>query len=417
MTAPCLHPQLVKNLQVLYQDLHQNPELPLQEHRTAERVALRLRMLDYEVTEHVGGTGVVGILRRGEGPVVMLRSELDALPLLEKTGLPYASTVRATGLDGLETAVMHACGHDMHITCLIGAATLLAQATDAWSGTLMLVFQPAEELACGAQNMVDDGLFDRFPTPDVVLGQHVIPAPAGTIGYGSGAIMAAMDAAQVVLHGRGGHGSRPETTVDPVLMAAHIVTRLQGVVSREIAASETAVVTVGRLAAGTKDNIIPDTAELGISVRSFSTSTRTTIRRAIERIIRSEADASAAPRPPEVTWNIAAPVTENDPDATALTIASLTSHFGEQCITVMPPVTGSEDVGVFGAACKAPTVFWFLGGLDPADFAAAVEEGRQDSLPTNHSPHFAPVVEPTLHTGIQALVVAATAWLGAPDER
>ncbi|WP_405651440.1 amidohydrolase [Streptomyces sp. NBC_01386] len=405
--------QLTENLEVLYRDLHQHPELPLQEHRTAERVAQTLGMLGYDVTEHVGGTGVVGILRSGEGPVVMLRSELDALPVQEKTGLPYASTARAIGPDGRDTAVMHACGHDMHITCLIGAATLLAQATDAWSGTVMLVFQPAEELARGARDMVDDGLFDRFPTPDIVLGQHIVPYPAGTIAYGSGTVMAAMDAASVVLHGRGGHGSSPENTIDPVLMAAHVITRLQGIVAREVAASERAVVTVGRLQAGTKDNIIPDTAELGVNVRSFSAATRSTVRQAIERIVQGEADASGAPKPPEVEWTIEAPATENDPEATATTVAALAAHFGDGCVTEVPPVSASEDVGVFGTACGAPTVFWFLGCLDPADCAAAAQGTGLKSQLTNHSPHFAPLIRPTLPAGIQALVTAAMTWLGS----
>lgn len=282
----------------LYRDLHEHPELSLQEHRTARQVAEFLRPLGFEVTENVGGTGVVGLLRNGDGPVVMLRSDLDALPVREDTGLTYASTVRATGADGQEVPVMHACGHDMHITCLLGAATLLAESAGTWSGTLLAVFQPAEELARGAQDMVDDGLFERFPVPDVVLGQHVAPLPAGTIAYGSGPIMAATDTANVVLHGRGGHGSRPESTIDPVLMAAHVITRLQGIIPREIAASEAAVLTVGRLQAGTKDNIIPDRAELGINVRSYTEQTRSLIRSAIERVLHAEAEASAAPEPP-----------------------------------------------------------------------------------------------------------------------
>ncbi|WP_406502856.1 amidohydrolase [Streptomyces sp. NBC_01602] len=400
----------------IYRDLHEHPELSLQEHRTAQRVAAFLRPLGFDVTEHVGGTGVVGVLRRGDGPVVMLRADMDALPVQEKTGLPYASTARARDADGHDVPVMHACGHDMHVTCLLGAAALLAAPARPWSGTLLAVFQPAEELARGAQDMVDDGLFQRFPTPDIVLGQHVGPLPAGTLAYGTGPIMAAMDTANVILHGRGGHASRPESTIDPVLMAAHIVTRLQGIIPREIPAAESAVLTVGRLQAGTKDNIIPDRAELGINVRSYTPATRTAIRSAIERVIHSEAEASAAPKPPEIDWTCAAPPTVNAPDATLSTVAALTAHFGEHNVVEQPPITASEDVGVFGQACEAPTVFWFFGGLAPEAFAGALQQGRPESLPTNHSPHFAPVIEPTLSTGVQALVVAAQTWLSQPEQ-
>ncbi|MGI5441709.1 amidohydrolase [Streptomyces shenzhenensis] len=396
----------------LYRDFHQHPELSLQEHRTAAWVAEFLRPLGYEVTEKVGGTGVVAVLRRGDGPVVMLRADLDALPVQEKTGLAYASTVKGTDINGNDVPVMHACGHDVHITCLLGAAALLAGPAATWSGTLMLVFQPAEELARGAQAMVDDGLFERFANPDVILGQHVAPLPAGVIAYGTGAFMAANDTANVVLYGRGGHGSRPESTIDPVLMAAHVVTRLQGIIPREVPAAEAAVLTVGRLQAGTKDNIIPDQAELGINIRSYSPAVREVVRRAVERVIHAESAASAAPRHPEIEWSCTTPATVNDPAATEVTVAALAEHFGADRVAPMPPVTASEDVGVFGQACGAPTVFWFLGGLHPQEFAAAVADGLQDSLPTNHSPHFAPVIDPTLTVGVKALVVAATAWLG-----
>ncbi|MFE2441939.1 amidohydrolase [Streptomyces sp. NPDC021218] len=404
--------QLTDRLADIYRDLHQHPELSLQEHSTAKLVADFLRPLGFEVTEKVGGTGVVGVLRRGTGPVVMLRADLDALPVEEKTGLSYASTVRATDADGQEVPVMHACGHDMHTTCLLGAATLLAQDPSTWSGTLLVVFQPAEELACGARDMVDDGLFQRFPKPDIVLGQHVGPLPAGIIAYAAGPMMASMDTAKVVLHGRGGHGSLPESTVDPVLMAAHVVTRLQGIVSREIAASENAVVTVGRLQAGTKDNIIPDTAELGISVRSFSETTRDTVRQAIERVVHGEAQASSAPRPPQVEWTGAAPAVVNAPDATEATVAAFAEHFGEQHLVKQAPVPASEDVGVFGQACGAPTVFWFFGGVETQAFTSTDEGNGFRNVTTNHSPYFAPVIEPTLTTGVQALVVAARRWLG-----
>ncbi len=406
--------ELSTRLADFYRDLHQHPELSLREHRTARCLAGALRPLGYEVAEQIGGTGVVGLLRNGDGPVVMLRADFDALPVEEETGLPYASTVRAAGDDGQEVPVMHACGHDMHATCLLGAAAVLARTGGAWSGTLLVVFQPAEELARGARDMVGDGLFLRFPKPDIVLGQHLGPLPAGMIGHASGPIMAASDSAKVVLYGRGGHGSRPESTVDPVLMAANVVSRLQGIVAREVPPAETAVVTVGRLQAGTKDNIIPGTAELGINVRTYSPQTRDLVRTAIERIVRGEATASAAPRPPDLTWTISAPLLVSEPAATEATVAAFARHFGGQRLLPMPLVSASEDVGIFGEAADVPTVFWFWGGLDAETALAALRDGRIDSLPGNHSPHFAPVIEPTLSTGIQTLAVAARTWFATP---
>jgi hippurate hydrolase len=291
-----LDPELAGRLGGLYQQSHRDPELSLQERQTAARVTAALPSTGVEVTAGVGGTGVVAVLRNGPGPVVMLRADMDALPVAEDTGLPYASTKRTVDAAGLTVPVAHACGHDMHTTCLVGAVELLLRARAEWSGTVVAVFQPAEELACGAQAMVNDGLFDRFPRPAIVLSQHVGPLPAGTIGHGQGPLMAGADSVQVTLFGRGGHGSRPEDTVDPVLMAAAIVLRLQGVVAREVASTEQAVVTVGRLQAGTKDNVIPETAELGINMRTYSTLVREQVRAAIERIVRAEAAASNAIR-------------------------------------------------------------------------------------------------------------------------
>ncbi|MFI6874276.1 amidohydrolase [Streptomyces sp. NPDC050400] len=404
-----------EDLAGLYQDLHRHPELSRQEHRSAALLAGRLRAAGVdEVTEGVGGTGVVGVLRGGDGPVVMLRADFDALPVEEKTGLPYASEQRGVDADGTDVPVMHACGHDMHAACLVGAATLLAGAREQWRGTVLLVFQPAEELGCGARDMVDDGLFDRFPAPSIVLGQHVAPLPAGFVGHGSGPVMAAADSLNITLYGRGGHGSRPEATVDPVLMAANVVTRLQGVVSREVPPAESAVVTVGRLQAGTKDNIIPDSAGLGVNIRSATEPTRALVRAAVERIVRAEAAASGAPREPDLAWSGAVPALVSDPAATATTLAAFTDHFGAERIMPMPPVNASEDVGVFGESLGVPTVFWFWGGLDTQTVVSALQEGRLDELPGNHSPFFAPLIEPTLSTGVEALTVAAMTWLDTP---
>ncbi|HEX4222868.1 MAG TPA: amidohydrolase [Pseudonocardiaceae bacterium] len=397
-------PDLVAELSEVYRDLHQHPELSLREFRTADLLANALRPLGFDVTTGVGGTGVVGVLRNGDGPVAMLRADIDALPVAEKTGLPYASTVRAVDDEGDEVPVAHACGHDMHATCLLGAATLLARSRDSWSGTALIVFQPAEEVALGALNMIKDGLFERFPKPDIVLGQHVSPLPAGMIGHGSGPLMAATESVRVTLYGRGGHGSTPELTVDPILMAAHVVVRLQGIVSREVPARERAVVTVGRLQAGTKDNIIPETAELGINIRTFTDETRNTVHAAIERIVRAEAAASGAPREPDLAWTAGTPVLACDPEAAATTLAAFTRHFDQQRLLAMQPVNASEDVGVFGTAAGVPTVYWFFGGYDYAKHTF-------DQVPFNHSPEFAPDIEPTLSTGIEALIVAALAWL------
>jgi hippurate hydrolase len=403
--------ELTARLADFYRDLHAHPELSGAEYRTAGLVAAALAPLGFEVTENIGGTGVAGVLRNGDGPVVMLRADFDALPVEELTGLPYASKVRAPGEDGREVPVMHACGHDMHAACLLGAATVLAGHQETWSGTLLVVFQPAEEQVRGAREMVADGLFERCAVPDVVLGQHLAPLPAGVVGFASGPVMAAGDSAQVTLYGRGGHASRPESAIDPVLMAAHVVTRLQGIVSREVPPAETAVVTVGRLQAGTKDNIIPEEAELGLNIRAFSTAVRDRLQSSIERIVNAEAAASGAPRPPLVTWTLSAPLLVSDPEATEATVAAFRRHFGDQRLMPMPQVNASEDVGHFGAAAGAPTVFWFWGGLEAETVLTALAEGRLDSLPGNHSPHFAPVIEPTLTTGIQALTVAARAWL------
>ncbi|HEX7354435.1 MAG TPA: amidohydrolase [Mycobacteriales bacterium] len=401
----------------VYRDLHVHPELSFQEHRTAALVADRLTTLGYEVTTGVGRTGVVGVLRNGEGPTALLRADMDALPVLEKTGLPYASTVRGVDPDGLDVPVMHACGHDMHVTCLLGAADELAADRTAWSGNLVLVFQPAEELGGGAQGMVDDGLFERFPRPDVVLGQHVGPMPAGLIGLHAGPAFAAADALRITLHGRGGHGSRPEAAIDPVVMAAATVMRLQTVVSRDVAATDPAVVTVGAIRAGTKSNIIPDEAELLLSVRSFDEKVRASVLASIRRVVEAEAAASGATEPPEIVMNEGFPVLVNDPAASERTRAALAARFDPAFVVDPGTVTGSEDVGIFGTAAGVPTVYWILGGADHSHFAGADSVEQMATLvrdlPANHSPLFAPVIEPTISTGVAALVTAAQAWLPA----
>ena len=396
----------------LYRDLHRHPELSFRETRTAAIAAERLRAAGFATTEGVGRTGVVGVLRNGPGPTALLRADMDALPVLEDTGLEYASTARGVDRDGHDVPIAHACGHDVHVSCLVGATAELAAARDTWSGTLLAVFQPAEELATGARAMIDDGLYDRFGRPDVVLGQHVAPLPAGMLALRAGPAFAGTDSMRITLHGSGGHGSRPETTVDPIVMAAATVMRLQTVVSREIAGTDTAVLTIGTLRAGTKENIIPDRAELGLNIRSYDPAVRERILAAVERITRAEAAASDAPAEPDFELIDSFPVLVNDEAAVARTRPVL----GEVAPVVDPGlVTGSEDVGLFATEAGVPCVYWILGGADPAAFAGATS--REELLagvaaqPSNHSPFYAPVVEPTLSVGVAALVAAARHWL------
>jgi len=401
------------DLEALYKDIHSHPELSLQETRTAGLAAERLNAAGYEVTEQIGGTGVVGLLKNGDGPTVMLRADMDALPVKEDTGLPYASTVTASGADGSETPVMHACGHDIHVTWLAGASALFAEARDAWRGTLMAVFQPAEEVAAGARAMIDDGLFDRFPKPDVILGQHVMPMSAGTIASRTGVVTSAGDSFEIRMFGRGAHGSMPQASIDPVVMAASTVLRLQTIVSREVGPSDSAVVTVGALQAGTKENVIPDEAVIKLNVRTFDEDVRQRVLDAITRIVNAESEASGAPKPPEITPLDRYDLVRNDEQATARVRDALRSHFGDQRVIQTGPASASEDFGSFGVEWHVPSVFWFVGGVDPDMYAKAEREGRLSELPTNHNPKFAPVIHPTLETGVEALVAGACAWLSA----
>jgi hippurate hydrolase len=402
---------LLPELERVYTDIHAHPELSMQETRTAGIAADHLRRAGYEVTTGVGATGVVGLMRNGDGPTVMLRADMDALPVQEQTGLPYASTRTATDSAGKTVPVMHACGHDMHVTWLMGAASLLAETREAWKGTLMLVFQPAEETGRGAQAMVDAGLVSRFPKPDVILGQHVMVGPAGSIGSRAGVITSAADSLQIRMFGRGAHGSMPQASVDPVVMAAATVLRLQTIVSRELAASEAAVVTVGSLQAGEKENVIPDEAVIKLNVRTFDQGVRSRVLAAITRIVNAEAAASGAPKPPEITPLDRYSLVSNDTEATPRVLGAFREHFGADRIREAKPTSASEDFGVFGAAWQAPSVFWFVGGTDPTRYAEAKETGRVREIPTNHNPGFAPVLHPTLETGVAAMVVAAHAWL------
>jgi hippurate hydrolase len=401
----------MSTLDDLYRDLHTHPELSFQEHRTASIAADRMRGLGLNVTEGVGQTGVVAVLENGAGPTVWLRADMDALPVEEKTGLDYASTAVGVTPDGVEQPIMHACGHDMHVTWLIGAVEALVVGKAEWAGTVVAVFQPAEEILGGARAMANDPAVMALPRPDVVLGQHVGPLPAGVVSLTSGAAMAGVDDLAVVLHGRGGHGSRPETTTDPVLAAAATVVRLQSVVAREVTPGELAVVTVGSLHAGSKSNIIPDEARLRINIRTVTATVRDRVLEAVHRIIRSEASASGMTEAPTIDTVLSGPPTVNTAEHTATLRARFAEAWGSEAVIDYGTVSGSEDVGLL--APDAPLVFWITGGADPAVFAAAVAAGRMEQdVPSNHSPYFSPVLHPTIERGVDALVIGARTFLG-----
>ena len=404
---------LLPELVAVYKDIHAHPELSMHETRTAQIAADHLKANGFEVTTGVGKTGVVGILRNGDGPTIMLRADMDALPIKEDTGLPYASTVTATGADGKTVPVAHSCGHDMHVACLIGATSLFSKSRDSWHGTLMPVFQPGEETAQGAQAMIDDGLFKRFTKPDVVLGQHVMSLPSGHLDWRTGVVTSAADSLQIRLFGRGAHGSMPEASIDPVVMAASTVMRLQTIVSREVAPTDSAVVTIGALQAGTKENVIPDEAIIKLNVRTFDEGVRKHVLAAIERIVNAEAAASGAPRVPEITPLDRYSLVTNDVDATEKVVDAFRQNFPDSSVEQTKPTMASEDFGCFGAEWHVPAVFWFFGGDDPEVYDKAKKDGTLNSLPTNHNPRFAPVIHPTLETGVKALVVAAHAWLAS----
>jgi len=400
------------DLEALYIDLHQHPELSFQETRTAGIAASHLRELGLDVVEGIGITGVAGVLRNGDGPVVWLRADMDALPVEELTGLPYASTAKGVDPAGNTVPVMHACGHDMHVTAMIGAVEKLVADRADWSGTVVVIIQPAEEYGAGARAMLDDGLLERVPRPDVVLGQHVTPLPAGIIGVRAGTQMSASDGLTVTLYGRGGHGSRPHSTIDPIVMAAATIMRLQTVVSRETDPRDVAVVSVGSIHAGLKNNIIPAEATLELSLRYPTDTLRTRTLEKVERIVRAEAMASGAVKEPTIRTDHTLPATINDADATSRAISAFQGAFGEAAVIDPGLFTGSEDVSWLARDAQVPLVFWFWGGVDPDAFAKALAAGTLDSdVPTNHSAHFAPVIHPTIEVGVKALTVAAREFL------
>jgi amidohydrolase len=386
----------------LYLDLHEHPELSSYETRTAAKLAGELRTLGYTVTEHVGGTGVVAILKNGAGKTVMLRTELDALPVEEQTGLPYASKVHAKDAAGRDVPVGHMCGHDLHISALVATAGIMARSRDSWHGTLMPIGQPAEETITGANAMVHDGLFTRFPRPDVVLALHVgNELPAGKVGVVSGIYDSNADSVRITIHGKGGHGSAPHTAVDPIVIAAHTIIALQTIVSREVKPGEFAVVTVGYINAGTKNNIIPDQAELGLTVRTYKANVRQQVLDAITRIADAEAQAGAAPRPPTIERYETTDAVYNDPALTQRMRAALDGALEKGDVLTQEPITASEDFSTF-VEQGIPGFYLSLGGADPQKYEAA--KAADTHLPSNHSSLFAPDVEPAMHTAITAEV-------------
>jgi hippurate hydrolase len=402
--------KVLPDAEELYRDLHQHPELSHQEFRTAGVVAGRLRAAGFQVTEKIGGTGVVGVLKNGEGPTVMMRADMDALPIKEATGVPYASTCEGVNAKGDTVPVSHACGHDMHISWLLASAKVLSEAREGWRGTVVALFQPAEENGEGSQAMLDDGLTERVPKPDVILGQHLLQYRAGVVGFRAGQILTAGDSLQVRFFGKGGHGGMPQNAVDPILMAASAVLRLQGIVAREVSPQQAAVVTVGEFHAGIAENIIPAEAILKLNVRTTDPAVREHVLAAIRRICIAEAQASNAPRDPEFQELSNFPLTVNDADVTLQVAGAFRAQFGEQAIETQA-LGASEDFGRFGKAWNVPYTYWFVGGCSHEKYDQAKQEGTVAQLPGPHSPFWAPVLDPTLRTGIETSLAAMGTWL------
>jgi hippurate hydrolase len=393
------------DIEALYKDLHRNPELAFQETRTVATLAARLKSLGFEVTTGVGKTGIVAIMKNGAGPTVMLRTELDALPVAEKTGLPFASSVTTKNAAGQVVPVMHACGHDLHMSAWAGTARIMAEHKDRWRGTLMLVGQPAEETLSGAVAMLDEGLFKRFPKPDFALSLHDDDTmPSGTIGYRAGLFRAMSDRVEITVYGRGGHAAMPHNTVDPVVLASRIVLSLQTIVSRENNPADPVVITVGSIHGGTQGNIVPDEVKLELSVRTLTPPVRTRTLAAIRRIAKGEADAAGAPRDPLVTAPAATPLpVVNDPALVSRLVGPLKATLGDQRVVEMPAKMTSEDFAYYGAA-GVPVALLHIGAVSPA----RLEESRRTGIPVPapHSPEWAPEYEPTLKGAIRAEVAA-----------
>lgn len=419
LTAPALgqRPDLsakikadMPDLMALYRDLHSNPELSLQEFKTAAKLAARVKAMGFTVTEKVGGTGVVAVMKNGPGPVLLIRADMDGLPVVEQTGLPYASKVRATTPDGVETGVMQACGHDTHMTGWIETAKLLSSMKDQWSGTLVMILQPAEEVGKGARMMLDDGLFTRFPHPQYALAFHdAANFAAGQIGFTPGYALANVDSVDIVVKGIGGHGAYPQTTKDPIVLGSRIVTALQTLVSREQDPQDPAVVTVGSFRGGAKHNVIPDEATLLLTVRSYSDATRAKLVEGIKRIARGEAIAAGVPEDKMPVVSVKdeyTPSTFNPPEFAQQMGGLLKAHFPAGRVVEAEPSMGGEDFGRFYRADNSIKSFIFWVGGVPADKMAEAEKNGT-SLPSLHSPFWAPEAEKVIPTAAEAMTVLA----------
>jgi len=399
---------LVPEIEGLYRDLHEHPELAFHEERTASALAERLRALGFEVTTGVGQTGLVAILRNGSGPVVMLRTELDALPIEEKTGLPFASKSKGIDPEGNAVPVSHACGHDLHMSAWYGAAKIMARRRNSWHGTLMLIGQPAEEVFRGAAAMLADGLFTRFPKPDFAISMHDEPSlPSGKVGFHAGLFRASMDSVDVTMYGRGGHGGKPQTTVDPIVLSARAILGIQTIVSRETDPLSPAVVTIGAIHGGTAGNVIPDEVRMLMSVRSYDEKVRKHLLESIKRQLNAEAAAVDAPSPPSIKVVPGAEAVYNDPEVTARLVAALRRDLGPDSAVEMPAKMTSEDFSAYGRA-GVRAVLLHIGAVNPAELASG------SKLPDLHSPKWVPELEPTLRSLVAAEVVMLTELLVAP---
>ena len=399
----------LKPFEQVYRNIHQNPELSKQEVLTASLAATHLKALSgFVVHERIGGYGVVGVLENGVGPTVLLRADMDALPHLESTGLDYASTKVVTGNDGKQTPVMHACGHDMHVASLMATATLLHAAKSQWSGSLICLFQPAEETASGARAMVADGLYEKYniPMPDIVLGEHVHALKTGIVAINAGPVLTAVDSFDVRIFGKSGHICRADLCVDPILIASQIVVRLQSIVTKEVRPEEFAVVACASIHGGSAANIVPDFVDMKISIRSYLPAVHERLITAVKRVVRAECQASGSEKEPEFKTIMHAPSTINDPQNTEILKTAFTEHFGDKA-TESDPFGASEDFSELAKACGAPYLFFMYGCVDEQKWDEAEKAGRLSEIPHNHSAFFAPVIQPTMKTAVDAFAVAA----------
>jgi amidohydrolase len=397
--------------EMVYKDIHRHPELGTQESRTASIAAEHLKALGFTVHEKIGGHGVVGVFHNGQGLVLLLRADMDALPILEQTGLPYASKVMAKDPSGVLRPVMHACGHDTHVASMMAAASLLQAAKATWSGTLLFCFQPNEEHGRGAKAMVEDGLYSKVPRPDIVLGQHVTQLKTGIVAIREGPVMAAADSFDVRIFGRGGHGSQPENTIDPVVIASYIVVRLQSIVSREVTPGKLAVITCGSLHGGETENVIPDYVDLKLNVRTYDPAVRDHTLAAIKRIIEAECQASGVEKKPSIIATTTYPVTNNSSEIVTPLKKTFKDYFGDK-LWDMGQNLASEDISIFATSIGVPYAYWYFGGTDAQKWDDANKKGQLATLiPGNHSSHFAPVIEPTLETAIDAISLAVLTFL------